>query len=198
MVARMQLVGSFIRDGLILLAAASACAAALHNVLNYREIFQQSEKEAATDAEWLNGATKDTGPMAALSVRVNLYRLLEALGKDESLQHGDTAVFVSDAEFFDGAYIDKPIDTILERCAIQPFSVPALTGMPLISALRARRNGCKYDSYGYQYLPMDTSTRVSELSQPCALAQLRGIKNVVVIKRKDQDFSAMKVVCGNH
>ena len=191
-------IGAVVRECLILIIVAWACVAVLQNVLNYREVFLQNEQKAETAAAWLNSPNKHVGPMADLDVRVNFYTLLETLGKDESLHQGDTGVYVADPDFFDGAYTDKPGDTVLGRCAIQPFAIPALTGMPLIAALRSRENGCKYDSYGYQYLPRDTSITASDIAQPCALASLRGLKKVVVINRHEELFFAKKVNCGSH
>ncbi|BCF98100.1 hypothetical protein PPGU19_026690 [Paraburkholderia sp. PGU19] len=195
--ARTSQFGFTIRRGLIGLTLVCATGAVLNNVLSYRLVLQQRAHQAEDLAASLAaGGEHDENTDAAL--RYNFYSLLKTLGKDPALHHGDSGVFVADAAFFDGAYIDKPSDTVLERCAIQPFSIPALTGMPLVSALRIRQNGCKYDSYAYQYLSAHEPIDATILSRPCALARLRGMRNVVVINRIDTSFTASRLDCANH
>jgi hypothetical protein len=189
--------GSAIRKCLTGLALCGAAAAMLDNVVNYRQILQQREGEADAVAASLPGLKKQGANTDAL-LRLNFYTLLERLGRDPALHHGDTGVFVADPAFFQGAYIDRPADTVLDRCAIQPFSIPALTGMPLVAGLRERQNGCKYESYAYQYLPPREFSDPAILSQPCALAQMRGLQYVVVIDRKNTDFTTMRLDCARH
>lgn len=194
--ARTFLFGYTIRKSFIGLALLCATGAILNNVLSYRLILQQREQQAEGLAASLAVPTEHDESANEI-LRHKLYTLLEMLGKDPSLHHGDTGVFVADPAFFDGTYIEKSPDAVLERCAVQPFSIPALTGMPLIAALRARQNSCKYDSYGYQYLPRHESIDAMVLSQPCALARLRGLRNVVVIDRKNTIFTAARIDCEN-
>jgi hypothetical protein len=195
--ARISRFGYAIRRGIIGVLLLCATAAVLHNLLSYRVILQQRVPQAESQAVSLT-VREEHDDNADEALRHNFYALLESLGKDPSLHRGDTGVYVGDPAFFDGAYINKPSDTILERCAIQPFTIPALTGMPLVAALRARQNGCKYDSYAYQYLPAHESIDPAILSQPCALMRLRGLRNVVVVDRRGTTFTAARLDCANH
>ncbi|WP_186307977.1 hypothetical protein [Paraburkholderia sp. BCC1884] len=178
------------------LALLCATAAILNNVLSYRMVLQEREKAADGVAASLAALGERNGNADAI-LRRNFYAVLEMLGKDPSLHHGDTGVFVADSAFFDGAYIDKSPDAVLERCAVQPFTIPALTGMPLIAALRDRHNNCKYDSYAYQYLPAHEAIAPAGSAQPCTLARLRGLRKVVVIHRVDTTFTAARLNCEN-
>lgn len=183
---------------LIGLAVVCAAGSALNNVLSYRLLLQQREGQAdaiAASFEDHKGQGEGEGGNADVLVRHNLYALLERLGQEPSLHRGDTGVYVADPAFFEGAYIDRPSDTVLERCAIQPFSIPALTGMPLVAGLLARHDGCKYQSYAYQYLPPREIVDAAMLTQPCALAQLRGLHKVVVIERRNTNFTASRLDC---
>jgi hypothetical protein len=182
--------------GLIGLATVCAAGSALNNVLSYRLLLQQRESQAdGIAASFEDRKGQGEGGNTDILVRHNLYALLERLGRDPSLHRGDTGVYVADPAFFEGAYIDRPSDTILDRCAIQPFSIPALTGMPLVAGLRARHNGCKYESYAYQYLPPREIAEAAILTKPCALAQLRGLQKVVVIERTNTNFTASRLDC---
>lgn len=129
------------------------------------------------------------------AVRHNFYALLQALKQDPTYVKQQYAVFVDDPRFFSGAYIDKPFDTLLMPCAIQPFSIPALTGMPLLSALHERGNDCAYNSYGYQYLPNHASASEADLEDACALAHDRGFSHVAIIHRQDERFVAERRNC---
>jgi hypothetical protein len=189
--------GPRIRKGFIGLALMCAMGAMLNNVQSYHLLLLQQKQQVEGMAVSLAARGEHNENSDAI-LRHNFYSLLETLGRDSSLHHGDTGVFVADAAFFDGTYIDKPVDTLLERCAIQPFSIPALTGMPLVAALRARQTRCTYDSYAYQYLPGHEPIDPTILSQPCALARLRGLRNVVVIDRKNITFTASRLDCANH
>ncbi|MFM0488849.1 hypothetical protein [Paraburkholderia graminis] len=186
-----------ILKGFVGLALFSATAAILNNVLSYRLILQQRQQQAEDVAVSLATPGKHDESTNEM-LRHNFYALLEALGNDPSLHHGDTGVFVTDPAFFDGAYIEKSPDAVLDRCAVQPFTIPAMTGMPLVAGLRARQNACKYDSYAYQYLPGRKSIDPAVLSQPCALTRLRGLRKVVVIDRKDMTFTTTRLDCEKH
>jgi len=183
---------------LVGLTVVCAAGSVLNNVLSYRLLLQKQENQAdviAASFEDRKAQGEGEGGNADMQVRRNFYALLEGLGRDPTLHRGDTGVYVADPAFFEGAYIDRPSDTVLDRCAIQPFSIPALTGMPLVAGLFARHDGCKYESYAYQYLPHREIADAAILSKPCALAELRGLRKVVVIERKDRNFTASRLDC---
>jgi hypothetical protein len=182
----------------IVLAMICALAMALNNVRSYHRVFASRERCAEVAALALAQADASGEQTNNAAVRRRFYTVLQKLESDRSLNRGETGIFVDDALFYEGAYIDRPLDTILRSCAIQPFTIPALTGMPLLGALRARHNGCTYDSYGYQYLPRYESIGATELSQPCALARLRGLRKVIVIARQAATFSAKELDCAVH
>ncbi|WP_454732086.1 MULTISPECIES: hypothetical protein [Cupriavidus] len=168
-------------------------AFAIKNVLAYRDVMA----DRLTRAQRLAALSADTDTERV--ARHNFYALLGKLGNMPALHEGGRfGVFVTDSEFFKGAYIDRPVDTTLTACAIQPFSIPAFTGMPLLSGLLSRDNGCHYDSYGYQYLPHDEMLSSEALAQPCVLARRRGMRQVVVIDRHDVDFAARRIDCDEH
>lgn len=177
----------------LLLLTGLAVAAGDNLVTYHAKLLQQQQL-----AQQLAGEQEcdDEHNTCNLDVRHNFYALLGALKRD-SAYHGEQrfGVVVMDPDFFKGAYVKRPSDTVLKPCSIQPFSVPALAGLPLLSALRARTDSCQYDSYGYQYLPSDVSANQITLTDPCALARLRGFENVVVIRRQGESFSAERKEC---
>ncbi len=178
-------------SAMLLLAALAAAAG--RNVFEHHMTLLQTRQ----GMQQLAGNPQECGEdrkECNLDVRHNFYTLLEKLGK-EPAYHRDrqTGIVIDDPAFFQGAYVDRPFDTILQPCAIQPFSVPALTGMPLLGALRSRDNGCLYDSYGYQYLPEFPDEHASE--DPCALARARGLERVLIIGRKDKNFAVEERSC---
>jgi len=180
---------------LVLLGLALAGA----NILSYRDKF--AAKEAAAK---LVGASIQSPPAdddivdgkAGLAERSRLYRFLTDLGREKDLHNGTPyGVVILDPDFYRGVYIDKPTDTVLPACAIQPFVVPALTGMPLLSPFSPESGQCKYESYGYQYLAPRQPMTGDASEAPCKLALARGFSHVVVIKKADHAFQSKRMDC---
>lgn len=182
----------------VYLVLVSLCLAALNNVITYRAVIGWKWEESSRLAKLLDRHADGEEVSAEARdrrLRNELYSLLLSLD-DTSLKSGKrSAVVVADPAFHQGAYIDRPFDTILERCAIQPFAIPALTGMPLLGGLDARNPECRYDSYGYQYLPKHAAAGQSAPRAPCALAGEGAFDSVFVIDRHEAGFTATRVDC---
>ncbi|MCP3726167.1 hypothetical protein M3I53_24065 [Paraburkholderia sp. CNPSo 3272] len=180
---------------LVTLAIASCFVAVIHNIQTYRYVLgerQTAYKILATRLRVQGYSPHDLSENQRL--RRDFYSLLEGIGVDGSIDRKHTAIYIDDDDFYRGRYIDKPQDTILEPCAIQPFSVPAVAGLALLSGLNARSNGCKYTAYGYQYLPQASGGKY-EVSQPCDVADRAGLRFVIVIERKDDDLQEARLDC---
>lgn len=185
--------GSTVRPLFAFAALAVLSALALRNVCVYRETLAARHDAVLASVQEPKSVSDSA---AGNETRREFYALLERLGSLSDL-HGknDIGVFVSDDDFYEGAYIDRPQDTILERCAIQPFTIPAMTGLPLVSGLLVRGGQCRYHSYGYQYLPLRAGESRGMALQPCKLAASRGFRELLVIRREDSHFVSERIDC---
>lgn len=173
-------------------------ALAFKNVIIYSDKF--SLKQAAAESSYnliksINisaGVDNYTDSAAVLS----FYSLLNSLGNDKTLHSVVRfGIIVFDIDFYRGRYVKKSVDTILQPCAIQPFSVPALTRLPLLSPFASDLRNCIYESYGYQYLPIRYPMASSSNAAACELAKARGFSHVVVIRKNANLFEARPLNC---
>lgn len=178
----------------VLVLMGGLATAAGWNLVDYHRVMGKKLEVAQQMATLPMGCDIDD-KACERTVRHNFYTLLQALKLDPAYSKQRYAVFVDDPSFFAGAYIDQPYDTLLKPCAIQPFSIPALTGKPLLGALHARDNGCAYNSYGYQYLPNHAPASEADLEDACTLAHDRGFTHVAIIRRQGEGFVAERSDC---
>ncbi|PLP96986.1 hypothetical protein [Cupriavidus pauculus] len=165
------------------------------NVISYHQKFadKMAEAKSAVTAVRSHQTIDDSTNIAE---RSRLYELLTNLGRDKEL-HGRTpyGVVILDPDFYRGAYVDKPYDTLLDACAIQPFVVPAITGMPLLSPFAPEQDKCRFESYGYQYLAPRHPMTEDEAEFPCKLASARGFTHIVVIRKENHQFTSERMSC---
>ncbi|WP_146001993.1 hypothetical protein [Cupriavidus pauculus] len=175
----------------------SLALAASRNLVDYSQSLFEKKQLAREQADAPSHCESEDGVACNRAERRQLYALLESMGSDRSYHQPEhrTAVFVADDGFRDGVYIDEVRDSRLQRCAIQPFSIPGITGMPLLDGIAARKSGCPFDSYGYQYLPdHGTSSNLGQ-ETPCSMAREHGFAQVAVIQKQDGHFVAEKRSC---
>lgn len=189
------------RNFSVYMLAAVLCMLAIQNVIGYGGKFAIKRISAESDGRSIRSAAVATGvdgpeEWRQLTTRLQLYSLLNSLGNDKSLHASNRfGVVVLDPDFYRGRYIDKPLDTILKSCAIQPFSVPALTRMPLLSPFAPESENCRYEAYGYQYLPARHPMGSDDKTNPCELAKIRGFAHLVVISKDGDAFVEKRVDC---
>jgi hypothetical protein len=180
---------------------ATLCVLTFQNLVNYTR--QLSSKKTQADAA--KNPTHSAAVAAnfdsreewhQLKIRLQLYSLFNSLGSDKTLHANDNfGVIILDPDFYRGKYTDISHGSILEVCAIQPFSVPALTRLPLLSPFASDSGGCVYESYGYQYLPTRRPAGNYENVDPCELAGARGFTHLVLIDKKHDSFAEIRVNC---
>ena len=185
----------------VYILTAALCMLAIQNVISYNGKFATKRIHAESTDASIRSAAVPTGVSSPeewrqFTTRLQLYSLLNSLGNDKSL-HAATrfGVVVFDSDFYRGRYVDKPLDTTLKACAIQPFSVPALTRMPLLSPFAPESGSCRYESYGYQYLPTRHPMGNDDKANPCELAKVRGFANLVVISKDGDAFVEKRLDC---
>ncbi len=189
------------RSTAVYVLAIASIALAGANVISYHHKLADKLEEAKRFGSSIQSITtsensKLSDSQIDLVERARLYKLLNALGRDKNLHDGEKiGVVILDPDFYRGAYISKPHDTLLAPCAMQPFVVPALTGMPLLSPFAPRTEKCRYESYGYQYLAARLPMAEEGIENPCQLALARGFEHVVVVSKENHEFSAMRMDC---
>ncbi|MDM0122287.1 hypothetical protein [Variovorax arabinosiphilus] len=177
------------------------CVLAAQNIINYTRQLATKRIQAKNKADSILAAATPKNfdnPQESrrLTTRLKFYSLLNSLGNDKTL-HSEIrfGIILLDPDFYRGTYTEKFGDSILEACAIQPFSVPALTRLPLLSPFASDSGTCSYESYGYQYLPTRHAAGNDEKSNPCELARARSFTHVVVISRTGDAFMESRLNC---
>lgn len=180
---------------------AGLCALAFQNIVKYSSQFTTKKIQAENIDKLLRTTIEpndanNSEELNQLKTRQHLYSLFNSLGNEKAL-HAETrfGVILLDLEFYRGRYTNKPSDSILDACAIQPFSVPALTGLPLLSPFASDLGNCLYKSYGYQYLPKRHPWVKNKNLNPCEQAKSRGFHHVVVIRKNGDAFEENRLDC---
>ena len=179
------------------------CLCAFQNIIAYNALFSKKQIHIRNTfkAEQLIDLPASTDELRVFrehSPTFQFYTLLSSIGNDQTL-HASVryGVVVFDIDFYRGRYVNKPSDTMLAACAIQPFSVPALARLPLLSPFGSDLRNCAYESYGYQYLPKRYPIRSTDNVTACRLAIERGFTHVIVIFKNTSSFEERRLNCEN-